>query len=336
LCNPLVLSAKLVKKQDEPEPWPLMRAKLFPTAGAEMLRQIAPRCGSLSAKSRLIMISRNFVGTDPRQKLHPPGQRVRELAVSLKEHALENGRALREEMKAVDEATRRELELSKRELAVLQKEIGLERAVRALHDEVEVAKAEIPQVPAIEAQLNAKQAELDRHAQELRAEITIARQAQAQVGEDLLRREVAALREQIGLQHELESLRKQVVAAKAEIPCIPDIEARVEAKQSALAAEQARLDREMAKTKDRLGKLRVDQSVTDHGLKELQRAKQPVIELKFESVDGCFTMRDMHPDAVEAWRRFAAEIVAANDGTMFSNDPTGRVVALTSRKAGAA
>jgi hypothetical protein len=77
------------------------------------------------------MISRNFVGTDPRQKLHPLGQRVRELAVSLKEHALESGRVLQEEMKAADEATRRELELSKRELVVLQKEVELERAVQA-------------------------------------------------------------------------------------------------------------------------------------------------------------------------------------------------------------
>jgi hypothetical protein len=77
----------------------------------------------------------------------------------------------------------------------------------------------------------------------------------------------------------------------------------------------------------------VDQSIADHTLAELQRAQQPVIELKFESVDGQFVMRDMHPDAREAWRRFVRELVEANDGTMTSNDPTGRVVPLPSRQA---
>jgi hypothetical protein len=45
-------------------------------------------------------------------------------------------------------------------------------------------------------------------------------------------------------------------------------------------------------------------------------------------------MRDMHPDAKEAWRRFVRELVEANDGTMTPNDPTGRVVPLPSRQAG--
>jgi hypothetical protein len=62
----------------------------------------------------------------------------------------------------------------------------------------------------------------------------------------------------------------------------------------------------------------------------LQRAQQPAFELKFESVNSQFTMRDMHPDAAAAWRRFAREMVEANDGTMFPNDPTGRVIALPS------
>jgi hypothetical protein len=78
----------------------------------------------------------------------------------------------------------------------------------------------------------------------------------------------------------------------------------------------------------------VDQSIADHTLAELQRAQQPVVELKFESADSQFTMRDIHPDATAAWRRFVRELVEANDGTMTPNDPTGRVVPLPSRQAG--
>ena len=44
----------------------------------------------------------------------------------------------------------------------------------------------------------------------------------AQGEEDALRREVAALREQIGLQRGVESLRAQVAVAKAEIPSAGD------------------------------------------------------------------------------------------------------------------
>jgi hypothetical protein len=71
-------------------------------------------------------------------------------------------------------------------------------------------------------------------------------------------------------------------------------------------------------------------------LKELKRAQQPVVELKFESVDGQFTMRDMHPDAAAAWRRFVRDMVKANEGMMFSNDPTGRVVGLPGKNSNVA
>jgi hypothetical protein len=58
-----------------------------------------------------------------------------------------------------------------------------------------------------------------------------------------------------------------------------------------------------------LSKARVEQSIRSFNLAELQRAQQPVIELKFEIADGQFTIRDMHPDAAAAWRRFVREMV---------------------------
>ena len=86
---------------------------------------------------------------------------------------------------------------------------------------------------------------------------------------------------------------------------MPAIEARHNGEQAELKRELDRQARELAKQKDRLGKLRVDQSMTDFSLKKLERAQQPVVELKFVTEDGQFTMRDMHPDAAAAWRRFA-------------------------------
>jgi chromosome segregation ATPase len=142
---------------------------------------------------------------------------------------------------------------------------------------------------------------------------------------ELSKRELALLQREIGAERAVRALHDEVEVAKSEIPRLPEIEARIDAKLSQMAAEQE-------KTRDRVSRMRVDQSVTQYclkeDLKELKRAQQPVVELKFESVDGVFTMKDLHPDAAAAWRRFVREMVEANEGTMFPNDPTGRVVAL--------
>jgi chromosome segregation ATPase len=199
-------------------------------------------------------------------------------------------------------AVKRELEQQRRELTVSLREQVLECG-RTLREEAKAAREHLEQADAATCR------ELE-----------------------LSKRELALLQREIGLERAVRVLHDEVEAAKTEIPRLPEIEARVGAKQSKLAAEQKRLGEELAKQKDRIGKLRVDQSVTEYGLKEdlkeLKRAQQPVVELKFESVDGQFTMRDMHPDAAAAWRRFVRELTEANDGTMSTNDPTGRVVAL--------
>jgi hypothetical protein len=119
------------------------------------------------------------------------------------------------------------------------------------------------------------------------------------------------------------ALHDEVEVAKAEIPQVPAIEARITAKQSSLAAAQRRLEQELTKQKDRIGKLRVEQSLTDHGLKTLEQAQRPVVELKFVTDDGCcFSLKDAHPDAIATWRRFAHELVASNSGVMFPHDPS--------------
>ena len=147
-----------------------------------------------------------------------------------------------------------------------------------------------------------------------------------------LHRTIGALREELALERGFAALQADIAVAKADIPRLPDIEAQVNAKQATYKREQDRFARELKTTKDRIGKLMVDQSQTAHAVKELETKQQPAVELRFESTDGNFTMRDLHPDAATAWRRFVREMVEANDGTMFPNDPRGHVVPLAARK----
>jgi hypothetical protein len=211
-------------------------------------------------------------------------------------------RDMRATVKREGDAIKGEFEQQWRELTVSLREQMLECG-RTLREEAKAAREQLEQADA------ATRRELE-----------------------LSKRELVLLQREIGVERAVRALHDEVEVAKSEIPRLPEIEARVDAKQSKLAAEQKRLGEELAKQKDRLGKLRVDQSVTEYGLKEdlkeLKRAQQPAVELKFESVDGVFTMKDLHPDAAAAWRRFVRELVEANEGTMFPNDPTGRVVAL--------
>jgi septal ring factor EnvC (AmiA/AmiB activator) len=102
---------------------------------------------------------------------------------------------------------------------------------------------------------------------------------------------------------------------------VAQLRTEVHEQNKKIAAQQ----RELTKTKERLARARADQSLTNHKLTKLQQ--QPAVELKFESTDGSFSIKDMHPDAAAAWRRFAHEIIAQNDGVMTPNDP-GRVLTM--------
>ena len=240
-------------------------------------------------------------------------------AVDLRAEYLLAAKELREQVASAQAAQAQGREdLLQREVAVLREQVGREQ------------------------ELNAREIEQLQDAVDMRAELQLGikelRDRDASAQAELLQREVAALREQIGLQRELESLRAKVATARAEIPSVPAVVEQIHGEHAELKREQTRLERELAKQKDRLGKLRVDQSVTDYSLKKLESAQQPVVELKFVTEDGCcFSLKDAHPDAIETWRRFAHELVAANDGVMFPSDPNNMIsMPVPARKVGAA
>jgi hypothetical protein len=133
--------------------------------------------------------------------------------------------------------------------------------------------------------------------------------------------------EQVGLERGLRDLRRQVVAAQKAVPKLPAIEARLEAKQARLDAEQTRLRHELDATKDKLGKVRVNQSITDYNLSEMRKeaaaSKATSIEMELQTSTSRLVMRDIHPAAAKALREFAAQAVADGDTVWFSDPPAG-------------
>jgi hypothetical protein len=128
-------------------------------------------------------------------------------------------------------------------------------------------------------------------------------------GVRLLRRELGTLRDEVGIERGLRDVRSDLMRLHKGIPKLPEIEARLE-------AEQARLRRELDATKDRLGKVRVDQSIADFKLSKLVReqAAAPKTEVEFETSTSRFVMRNFHPEAAQTLRQFASEVIDARDG----------------------
>jgi chromosome segregation ATPase len=125
---------------------------------------------------------------------------------------------------------------------------------------------------------------------------------------DQLRQEVTVLREQVGLERSLRDLRSEVEHARSEVPKVPAIAARLE-------AGQTRLRREIAATKEKVNRVRVDQSLADYRLGELLKATEARaagMEMKIETSISSFVIRDIHPDAGAALRNFAAEALKDN------------------------
>jgi chromosome segregation ATPase len=129
---------------------------------------------------------------------------------------------------------------------------------------------------------------------------------------ELLKQQFVILREQVGLADGLRSLRTEVEDARAQMPQIPATVTRLE-------AAQMDLEREVDKTKNRLAKARVDQSMTTYKLGELRKeldakvkAATAAVELKLEQTTS-FEMRALHPDAAAALKQFAREVI---DGTI--------------------
>jgi hypothetical protein len=125
---------------------------------------------------------------------------------------------------------------------------------------------------------------------------------------ELLRRELDVLRMEVNVK----ALQEEVRTARAEIPNLAAVEARFDVRQADVEGKQASLERELKITKDKLGRLHVDQSVTDYTLREIERKQRtaPAVELKFQTSSSSFTMKDIHPDALAAWRRFVAQVIA--------------------------
>jgi hypothetical protein len=138
---------------------------------------------------------------------------------------------------------------------------------------------------------------------------------------EVTRDEVRVLREQVGLARELAGLRAEVAQAKSEVPKLPAIAQRLE-------EGQARLQRELTKTKEKLGRVRVDQSVADFKLRELDKAtaaRSKSLEMKIETTTQKFEMSaTLHPDAAAALRSFATETLkgARQDEKIWVFDPS--------------
>jgi chromosome segregation ATPase len=122
---------------------------------------------------------------------------------------------------------------------------------------------------------------------------------------ELLEREIAQLREQIAVERGLKALREQVDQARAEVPKVPALVEQLE-------AGEARLQRELKTTKDKLSRVRVDQSIARYEVSQLREqtaARATKIEATIETHASAFAVGEIHPDARTALRNFADEAV---------------------------
>jgi chromosome segregation ATPase len=124
---------------------------------------------------------------------------------------------------------------------------------------------------------------------------------------EIMRREFAALREEVKLERSLRDLRAEVEEAQQQLPKFPAIASRLE-------AEQSRLREELDATRTRM---RANQSIAEYGISKLRNETAKAtraaasVEMKLESKSSRFMMRDIDPAAAEALREFATQIVSA-------------------------
>jgi hypothetical protein len=128
---------------------------------------------------------------------------------------------------------------------------------------------------------------------------------------ELLQREFTILQNEVGLERGLRDLRSEVEQARSEVPKLPAIAQRLE-------EGQARLVGEIERTKAKLSKLRVDQSIAAHRLAELTKtaaARSKAMELKVERTERTVASFEMeiHPGAAEALRSFADATLGTRD-----------------------
>ena len=247
------------------------------------------------------------------------GEAIGEVRAKLRDDFERELNHLKRDLEQAQSKINAQAELEREREAVCTKSAEADRAELAtLRHELRTKCAEaradlIRDLDLVKQELNTR-VELERHAKQLRDEISAAREAQAAAGEELLRREVAALREQIGLQQELASLRKQVADAQAQIPQVPALISEVQAEQASADKKIAALSARLTKTQDRLGKARVDQSLTNYRLEELRRAQAAKATIEIETSTQIFAMRDLSPEAAKTLRAFAEQVIDPRDG----------------------
>jgi hypothetical protein len=125
------------------------------------------------------------------------------------------------------------------------------------------------------------------------------------------------LRGELGVARSLTALHGEVEAALAEVPKIPAIVSQMRAEVAIARVDAdnkiAALQRELNATKERLSKARVEQSITNYNLAELQRAQASKVEIQIETSTTLFAMRGLDPQAAETLRAFAEQCLDAND-----------------------
>jgi hypothetical protein len=124
-----------------------------------------------------------------------------------------------------------------------------------------------------------------------------------------MQRELTVLRQEVAVR----DLRDEVADARKQVAKLPAIAAQFDAEQKRLKAKQVRLEAELATTQDKLGKLRVNQSLTDYAVREMRKqvdaAAGASVEVEFANQSTHFQMKATHPAAAEALGRFALEVV---------------------------
>jgi septal ring factor EnvC (AmiA/AmiB activator) len=127
-----------------------------------------------------------------------------------------------------------------------------------------------------------------------------------------LRCEVGTLRNEIELQLKLKS---ELAAARNEIE---ELRQRAPSFESELAG----LREQVAKQQKTISKLRVENSLLTYGQQQLdaqlsqmrRNAAAPAAVVEFETSSSRITVGNLHPDAANALREFASQVIDAEDG----------------------
>ena len=143
---------------------------------------------------------------------------------------------------------------------------------------------------------------------------------------DLVLRELGVLRSEVAVERELRELHAEIAAAQAAIPRVAELEARVETQLAQQAVILQRQEAELTKTRNRLGKLKVDHALTESRLaaylEEAAKA-EPRTDLEMFSSFTRFTVRDLSLSNANTLAEFATQTVDRSGTPIFVLPPAG-------------